>query len=223
VPWETAQELELQNTAGLVKKETVVYQERPGWRNLWPVLISAIESRPTVLLLACLLPTVTPSEGLIKTRGDSRGFQVEAGITDLTMTRVRMKKAHRNLLSVSIRSWDAPSLVHRLLWQLRRVQESTQVLRELEISLRTNHIGGESLAFQTLGDADVNAKPNLPLPLYHSNLRCDLILHRKPCGSTEKMNRWIVSKQLTHEQPLERKHIFSLAVVWLRHCFSPKS
>lgn len=62
----------------------------------------------------------------------------------------------------------------------RRVQESTQVLRELEISLRTNHIGwvtvglceacivlnvedlvvidsrGKSLTFQTPGDADVD-------------------------------------------------------------------
>lgn len=96
----------------------------------------------------------------------------------------------------------------------RRVQESTQVLRELEISLRTNHIGwvtaesarglcsvacprpayirfkGKSLAFQTPGDADTDTNHHHPPFL---SVCSDLILHRKPCGDEEKMNQLIVS------------------------------
>lgn len=70
---------------------------------------------------------------------------------------------------------------------------------------------GRILTFQTPGDADLDTKnPAIP----HSYLRSDLILHRKPCGDEEKMNRWIVLEQLTLEQPPEGKHIF-LFVVWL--------
>lgn len=69
--------------------------------------------------------------------------------------------------------------------------------------------GGKSCTFHTPGDADTK-NPAIP----HSYLRSDLILHRKPCGDEEKMNRWIVWEQLTLEQPPEGKHIF-LCVVCL--------
>ena len=112
----------------------------------------------------------------------------------------------------------------------RRVQESTQVLRELEISLRTNHIGWvtaglceacaalnvldlvilesggrKSLAFQTPGDADAITATTIP----HSSLCSVLILHRKA------MWRWRIDESIdcsvrpTHGQPLEEgKHAF---------------
>lgn len=94
----------------------------------------------------------------------------------------------------------------------RRVQESTQVLRELEISLRTNHIGwvtAESaqgcvaLHVRDLPILDLRGKVwhsrhqetqtlTLTTTIPHSYLCSDLILHRKPCGDEEKMNQLIV-------------------------------
>lgn len=51
--------------------------------------------------------------------------------------------------------------------------------------------GGKSLAFQTPGDADVDTNHHHHHPPF-SYLCSDLILHRKPCGDKEELNRWIV-------------------------------
>lgn len=114
----------------------------------------------------------------------------------------------------------------------RRVQESTQVLRELEISLRTNHIGwvtaesarglcsvacpqpayirfkGKCLAFQTPGDADTDTNHHHPpfLSVLWPNITSKAMWRRRKDESID------CSGQLTHEQRLEGKHI-SLAIV----------
>lgn len=162
-------------------------------------------------------------------------FLLSVCLTFLSETKLSPAKislCYHMLIYRSMMKLYLPPLSFLLQKFRRRVQESTQVLRELEISLRTNHIGwvtaesarglcsvacprpayirfkGKSLAFQTPGDADTDTNHHHPpfLSVLWPNITSKAMWRRRKDESIDCFG------QLTHERRLEGKHI-SLAIV----------